>query len=121
VTQEANTIRYALRPLRKLFGRRRVREFGPAKLKLVREEMIRIGWARRHINQQVGRIKHVFQVGRQQRIDPRCHLPRPPVGGGPAARPQRRAGVGAAEHWRAYLRTDATSERAADARRRAAT
>src|SRR5262245_40155244 len=59
-TGEHKVIRAALRPLLRLFGRELATEFGPAKLKLVREEMIRLGWSRRYINDSVGRIKRLF-------------------------------------------------------------
>lgn len=37
------SIEAALRPLRLLYSRTRIAEFGPRKLKLVREEMIKLG------------------------------------------------------------------------------
>jgi hypothetical protein len=51
----------ALRPLRRLYGTTPAAEFGPVKLKAVREEMIRLGWCRNHINRNVARLKHVFK------------------------------------------------------------
>jgi hypothetical protein len=35
-------------------------EFGPRRPKLVREEMIRLGWSRHYINDSIGRIKRMF-------------------------------------------------------------
>ncbi len=60
-TIEHGSITVALRPLRRLYGRTRAAEFGPLKLKTVREAMIRSGWSRRHVNTQVGRVKRVFK------------------------------------------------------------
>lgn len=59
--KEAVAIAYALRPLRKMFRRLPVTEFGPRKLKEVRDSMIALGWSRGHINKQIGRIKRMFK------------------------------------------------------------
>jgi hypothetical protein len=61
-------VRNALRPLRKLFSHTQVSDFGPLRLKRVREAMIQRGWCRNHINQQVGRIKRVFKWGVQNEL-----------------------------------------------------
>lgn len=60
-TGEATSVELAMRPLRKLFARTRVSDFGPRKLSKVRDAMIELGWCRKHINQQVGRIKRMFK------------------------------------------------------------
>ena len=60
-TGEADTIRLALRPLLELYGISRAREFGPRKLKDVREAMIKAGWVRTSINAHVGRIRRMFK------------------------------------------------------------
>ena len=44
-TGEHVTIRCCLRPLTKRFGELPAREFGPKRLKLVREDMIKLGWS----------------------------------------------------------------------------
>ena len=60
-------IRLALRPLRKLYGNTLAHEFGPRKLKTVREEMIADGLGdgrglnRKYINDHVGIIKRMFR------------------------------------------------------------
>ena len=59
-TGEHTTIRYALRPLTSRFDDLPVTEFGPKKLKLVREDMIGLGWSRSTINKAVNRIKLCF-------------------------------------------------------------
>lgn len=58
---EPAAIRYAVQPLRRLFGRSPVSQFGPRRLKEVREEMVKQGWCRRQINHQIGRIKRMFK------------------------------------------------------------
>ncbi|MCE9519669.1 MAG: site-specific integrase [Verrucomicrobia bacterium] len=60
-SSEQQNIRYALRPLRKLYGATPARDFGPLKLKAVIDEMIRIGWCRKTINRNVGRVKRFFK------------------------------------------------------------
>jgi len=62
-TSEVQNIRIALRPLIQRFGACRVRDFGPVKLKTVREAMIRAGSVRTSINRQVDRIKRMFRWG----------------------------------------------------------
>ncbi len=58
---EANNYRDAMRPLRRLYGRTPVAEFGPRALKAVQLEMARVGWCRNVINRQTGRIKAIFK------------------------------------------------------------
>lgn len=60
-SSELHTIRQALRPLRVLYGHVSADEFGPVALKTVRQRMIEIGWARKHINKQADRIKRMFK------------------------------------------------------------
>ena len=51
----------ALRPLQRLYGPTPAIDFGPLKLKTVRDEMIRLDWCRNTINRHVDRLKHVFK------------------------------------------------------------
>lgn len=51
----------ALRPVRELYASTPAEEFGPLKLKAVREQMIRSGLSRRVINHRVARIKSAFR------------------------------------------------------------
>jgi integrase len=60
-SNELENLRQALIPLRGLYGATVAAEFGPRALKAVQQEMIRLGWARTHINRQVARLKHVFK------------------------------------------------------------
>ena len=59
-----------MRLMKKLFGRTPASEFGPKKLRMLREEMIRGDatedpprrpWSRKYINQQVQRIRRIFK------------------------------------------------------------
>ena len=59
-TGEHITIRACLRPLTKRFGQLPALEFGPKKLKLVREDMIGLDWCRRTVNKAVSIIKRCF-------------------------------------------------------------
>lgn len=61
--KEYREIIYALKPLCALHGLTPISDFVPKALKQVREEMIRLGWARQQINKQIGRIKHCFKWG----------------------------------------------------------
>lgn len=60
-TRETPNFRLAMRPLRRLFDLTPAADFGPNALRLVREEMIRMGWCRKMVNKQVHRIKHIFK------------------------------------------------------------
>jgi integrase len=60
----------SLRPLKKLFGTTPANEFGPRRLKLVRDDMIQSGLARNTINQRIGRVRHVFKWSTEQELVP---------------------------------------------------
>jgi integrase len=59
-TGEHITVRCALRPLVNRFGSLPVTQFGPKKLKVVREDMIALGWTRYTINKAVSIVKRCF-------------------------------------------------------------
>jgi integrase len=69
-TGEATTFAAALRPLLKLYARTPALEFGPLKLKAVRNAMIETGWVRSAINKQVARIRHVFKWAAENELLP---------------------------------------------------
>lgn len=69
-TGELSSIRCALRILIDCYGASRVRDFGPMKLKAVRDRMIKEGWIRTSINNQVGRLKRVFKWGTENELVP---------------------------------------------------
>jgi integrase len=69
-TGEHTTMRYALRPLTSRFSDLRVTEFGPKKLKTIREDMIALGWTRRTINKSVNRIKLCFTWAASEELVP---------------------------------------------------
>ncbi|MDG3006611.1 tyrosine-type recombinase/integrase [Paludisphaera mucosa] len=69
-TGEHDVVRYALRPLEQLYGLTLAVEFGPKRLALVRDEMIRRGGSRRYINAAVGRIRRVFRWAVAQEMTP---------------------------------------------------
>jgi hypothetical protein len=58
-TGEADNIRYAVRPLRRLYGHTLAKEFGPLALKAVRQAMIQSGLCRNEVNR---RTRHVVRV-----------------------------------------------------------
>ncbi len=60
-SREAQSFRHALKHVRELYGASWAREFGPLKLKAVRERMISLGWTRGHVNQQVRRSTRMFR------------------------------------------------------------
>lgn len=58
---ELDNLKFALRPLRKLYGETPARDFGPLALRAVREEMVRSGLARTSVNARVDRIRRAFR------------------------------------------------------------
>lgn len=68
--REMTNIDFALRSLRKLYGRLPAAELGPLKIKEVREAMIEKGWCRRQINHQVGRIKRMLKWATENELIP---------------------------------------------------
>ena len=73
-TKELACMREALRPVRKLYGGSRVRDFGPKALKAVRQFMVEQGLSRGLINHRVGRVKRVFKWAvAEELIPPSVH------------------------------------------------
>jgi len=70
VTGTADNLRLAMRPLVKLFGHSRVRDFGPKKLKEVRQHVIEKGHCRRGVNLIVQRIRQAFKWGASEELVP---------------------------------------------------
>jgi integrase len=62
-TSEYGCIKSAIRPLRELYSRVPVTQFGPLALKVVRERLIKRGLCRTNINQSVHRIRRMFRWG----------------------------------------------------------
>ncbi len=69
-TSELHVFCSALRVLRRLFGTTSAADMGPKALKIVRDEMVRLGWCRNTVNKQVGRVRAVFKWGVEQEILP---------------------------------------------------
>ena len=66
-TREFGQIKDALAPVRQLYEDMLADEFGPLCLQAVREQMIQIGWCRKHINKQISRVRRMFRFGVAQR------------------------------------------------------
>lgn len=60
-TSEICAIQLALKTLVRLYGREKIHTFGPRKLKLVRNEMVRMDLARTTVNQAVQRINRMLR------------------------------------------------------------
>lgn len=70
-SNETDHIRYALRPVRKLFGHTTAADFGPLRLKQVRQAMVDDGLSRSGINKRIDRIRRMFRWGvEQELLDP---------------------------------------------------
>ncbi len=53
-----------------LYGRTLASDFGPKRLKAVRQQMIDKNWCRSHINKQVDRIRRIFKWGVSEELVP---------------------------------------------------
>ncbi|MCX5691873.1 MAG: site-specific integrase, partial [Planctomycetota bacterium] len=53
--------RWAIVPLKHLYGGLKAQEFGPVALRAVQQDMVRRGWARRVVNQRVNLIRAIFR------------------------------------------------------------
>jgi integrase len=69
-TGELDNHRDALRPLRRVFGHTLAMEFGPLRLRAVREEMVRAGLCRTTINARVHRIRRAFRWAASMELIP---------------------------------------------------
>jgi integrase len=70
-TKELVEMRYALRPVRQLYGDTLAREFGPLKLKAVRQHMINVAdLSRRVVNNRVKRIKRFIKWAVSEELVP---------------------------------------------------
>lgn len=63
-------IRYATAVVRELFGRTPAAEFGPKKLKAVRQAMVERDWCRNMVNAQVDRVKRMFKWATAEEMIP---------------------------------------------------
>ena len=69
-TSEYTCMKDAIKPVRELYSRIAVRDFGPLALKAVRQRMIDHGLCRKHINQRVNRVRRVFKWGVENELVP---------------------------------------------------
>jgi integrase len=69
-TSEADNIKLALRPLRRLYGQTRAADFDSLALEAVRREMIREGHCRTRINRDLPRIKRLFKWAASRKLVP---------------------------------------------------
>jgi len=67
-SKELPNIKLALRPLKELYGRTRVIDFGPLALKAVRQRMVAGDICRNEVNKRIGRIKRVFRWGTENEL-----------------------------------------------------
>lgn len=67
---EIREYKLVIRHTRLLFGETLAAEFGPLKLKAVRQEMIAAGWCRGVVNQRVGRIVRIFKWAVSEELVP---------------------------------------------------
>ncbi|MGC1272810.1 MAG: site-specific integrase [Planctomycetaceae bacterium] len=69
-TRECDDIKDVLRHVRGCYGTLPVAEFGPLKLKAIREVLIGRGLSRKVINQRIGRVKRCFKWGVENELVP---------------------------------------------------
>jgi integrase len=69
-TAEQDCIKYALRPLLKLYQRELASNFGPVALRAVRDETLTMDWARQTINRNIDRIRRMFRWAASEELLP---------------------------------------------------
>jgi integrase len=62
-TSEVSNFKRVMAVLRRHYGTTLAGEFGPKKLKALRQSMIDLGWVRDSINKNIGRVKMIFRWG----------------------------------------------------------
>jgi len=73
-TKEPEDIRYAIRPLRQLYGHTLARDFGPLSLKAVRKAFIDSGLCRNEVNKRVGKVARAFKWAvSEEMVPPSVH------------------------------------------------
>ena len=91
-TNEVNAIRSALRSIVKMYADTPARQFGPKRLKNVRESMVKQGYyCRTNINKRVGRIRRMFRWAvENEYVSPEVHTALAAVAGLKRGRTQAR-------------------------------
>jgi hypothetical protein len=69
-TREVQNVKLALRPLHRLYGRNPAKDFGPAAIKAVRQQMIESNLCRGVINQRISIIKRMFKWASSEELVP---------------------------------------------------
>jgi len=69
-TKEPKDIGFAIKPLRQLYGHTLASEFGPIRIKAVRQAMIDSGLCRNEINKRVGKIVRMFKWAVSEELTP---------------------------------------------------
>jgi integrase len=69
-TAEPDNFRYALRPLREMYGHTPAAQFGPLGLKSVRQRFIESGLCRREVNRRVQKIRQAFRWAASEELIP---------------------------------------------------
>lgn len=69
-TSEQDNIKYAIRPLRQLYGRTLVKDFGPLALKALQVRMTDDGLSRGVINSRIGKVKRMFRWAVSEELAP---------------------------------------------------
>lgn len=73
-TSERKSFQMAMAPLIRLYGRTPAEKFGPLALETVRNAMIEQGWCRKHVNDQIARVKMLFGWAvSKQLVNPMVH------------------------------------------------
>jgi site-specific recombinase XerD len=69
-TKSLENIRLALRPLRKLYGRTLVKDFGPKSLQTLQQHLVKAGLSRGVINSRIGKMKQLFRWAVAEELAP---------------------------------------------------
>jgi len=69
-SHEALHFKAVMTPIRRLYGPTMAADFGPLALQSIQQEMIALGWSRRYLNRQTGRIRQIFKWAAAKELVP---------------------------------------------------
>jgi integrase len=69
-TPRVPQVRTALAIVKRLYGRTLAKDFGPVRLRTVRQAFVDGGWSRTYVNQQIHRVRRMFRWGVQNELLP---------------------------------------------------
>jgi integrase len=70
ISREALHFKAVMTPIKRLYGAAHAVDFGPLALNALQQEMVALGWSRKYINRQTGRIRQIFKWAAARQLVP---------------------------------------------------